>query len=129
MGFGFHADAGDVVRGVDLSGRQIVLTGASSGIGVETARALAMAGADLVQGVRDLAKGEEALGELPRGRLFQLDLADLNSVEEFAARIEGPVDALIANAGVSKTPDAHLPTVSTCVSRPTTSATSIWRTC
>ncbi|MBW8753497.1 MAG: SDR family NAD(P)-dependent oxidoreductase, partial [Sphingomonadales bacterium] len=135
MAFGFHTDAADVVRGMDLSGRQVVLTGASSGIGVETARALAMAGADLVLGVRDPAKGEASFDKLrmsgggeptttparaellslskgeahsPRRRLFQLDLSDLASVREFAAQIEGPVDVLIANAGVSKTPKAHL---------------------
>jgi NAD(P)-dependent dehydrogenase (short-subunit alcohol dehydrogenase family) len=111
----------------------VVLTGASSGIGVETARALGMAGADLVLGVRDVAKGEVALGsfdkrrtsgssdktntahaepveaQAPRPRILRLDLSDLASVEEFAARITGPVDILIANAGVSKTPGKHLP--------------------
>ncbi len=114
MAFGFHTDAADVVRGMDLTGRQVVLTGASSGIGVETARALGMAGADLVLGVRDVRKGEEALREIfadirGRGRILRLDLADLGSVAEFAAGVEGPVSILIANAGVSKTPEAHLP--------------------
>lgn len=112
MGFGFHTDATDVVRGIDLSGRQVVLTGASSGIGVETVRALAMIGADLVLGVRDVAKGEAALSEIDvKGsmRVLPLELSDLASVEEFAARITGPVDILIANAGVSKTPGKHLP--------------------
>lgn len=110
--FGFHTTAGEVVHGIDLSGRQVVLTGASSGIGVETARALAMAGANLVLGVRDPAKGQEALRDVlgpPRLRLLRLDLSDLASVEEFAAQVPGPVDVLIANAGVSKTPEAHLP--------------------
>jgi NAD(P)-dependent dehydrogenase (short-subunit alcohol dehydrogenase family) len=130
--FGFHTTAEEVVRGVDLSGRQVVLTGASSGIGVETARALAMAGADLVLGVRDLARGEAALrsfdklrtsgcrveakparaelveARAPRLRLLRLDLSDLASVAEFAAQIDGPADILICNAGVSKTPEKHL---------------------
>lgn len=91
-----------------------MLTGASSGIGVETARALAIAGADVVLGVRDVSAGEEvvrdvaaeATGEL---RVIALDLRDLASAVSFADRIDGPVDLLIANAGVSKTPDAHLP--------------------
>jgi NAD(P)-dependent dehydrogenase (short-subunit alcohol dehydrogenase family) len=114
MTFGFRTAAADVVQGLDLAGRQVVLTGASSGIGIETARALGLAGADLVLGVRDPAKGAAALaaiaGEL-RGavRLLALDLADLASVARFAAQVEGPVDVLIANAGVSKTPEAHLP--------------------
>lgn len=131
--FGFHTEAAEVVRGLDLTGRQVVITGASSGIGVETARALAQAGADLVLGVRDVAKGEEALGSFdklrtsgvrginttpahaelvearaPRLRILRLDLSDLASVDDFAAQIAGPIDVLIANAGVSKTPDKHL---------------------
>lgn len=107
---GFRTEAAEVVRGMDLSGRRIVLTGASSGIGIETARALAMAGANLVLGVRDPAKGEVALAKIGYGMsLLRLDLADLASVAEFAASIEGPVDVLICNAGVSKTPEKHLP--------------------
>lgn len=156
MAFGFHTTAAEVVEGVDLSGRQVVLTGASSGIGIETARALAKAGADLVLGVRDVAKGKAALAGIwgegrpvsfdklrtsgsfdqpdpvfdgaglasgqanparaelvearsPRVRILELDLSDLRSVQAFAAQIEGPVEILIANAGVSKTPEAHLP--------------------
>lgn len=113
MALGWHSTALEVVRGSDLSGRQIVLTGASSGIGVETARALAMAGAGLVLGVRDLAKGEAVLdgfpAELRRSmRLLMLDLADLQSVIAFARQVEGAVDVLIANGGVSKTPETHL---------------------
>lgn len=109
--FGFRTTAAEVVRGIDLSGKQVVLTGASSGIGVETALALAGAGADLVLGVRDPAKGEAALrsfAQSARSRLLRLDLSDLASVADFAARIAGPVDVLICNAGVSKTPDKHL---------------------
>jgi NAD(P)-dependent dehydrogenase (short-subunit alcohol dehydrogenase family) len=130
MAFGFHTDAAEIVRSMDLRGRQVVLTGASSGIGVETARALGMAGADLVLGVRDVAKGgasfdmlrtsgggeqtttlghaEPVEGRARSPRLLRLDLSDLASVKEFAAQIEGPVDVLIANAGVSKTPEKHL---------------------
>jgi NAD(P)-dependent dehydrogenase (short-subunit alcohol dehydrogenase family) len=113
MAFGFYTDAEEVVRGLDLTGKRVVLTGASSGIGVETARALGMARAHLVLGVRDVAKGEAALREivpdLKAGmRLLRLELSDLASVEEFARQICGPVDVLIANAGVSKTPEKHL---------------------
>jgi NAD(P)-dependent dehydrogenase (short-subunit alcohol dehydrogenase family) len=112
--FGFHTTAAEVVAGHDLTGRQVVLTGASSGIGIETARALASAGAHLVLGVRDPAKGEAVFAALPndfreRMRIEALDLRDLGSVRDFAAKIAGPVDVLIANAGVSKTPEAHLP--------------------
>lgn len=114
MGWGRSTTAGEVVAGVDLTGRRIVLTGAASGIGVETARALAGAGADLVLGVRRIAAGQalaEGLAHPARGRIaaLELDLADLSSVAQFAAQVAGPVDVLLANAGVSKTPEAHLP--------------------
>jgi NAD(P)-dependent dehydrogenase (short-subunit alcohol dehydrogenase family) len=112
--FGYSTTAEDIARTADLRGRLAVLTGASSGIGVETARALVLAGADVVLGVRDPEKGEavardlrpEATGSV---RVAALDLRDLASVAAFADGITGPVELLIANAGVSKTPDAHLP--------------------
>ena len=80
---------------------------------METTRALALAGADVVLGVRDPEKGErlvhelgpDASGEL---RAVPLDLRDLASVSAFADAVAGPVDLLLANGGVSKTPDAHL---------------------
>jgi len=114
VAWGFHTTAGEVATGVDLRGKQIVLTGAASGIGVETARALASTGADIVLAVRRLQAGadlasELALGASGRIKALELDLADLASVARLAAGVEGPVDLLIANAGVSKTPDAHLP--------------------
>jgi NAD(P)-dependent dehydrogenase (short-subunit alcohol dehydrogenase family) len=113
MAFGWSSTAAEVVKGVDLSGKQIVVTGASSGIGIETAKVLGLAGADLVLGVRDPAKGAAVLEEIAvgaRGKvsLLRLDLRELASVMEFAAQVTGPVDILIANAGVSKTPDKHL---------------------
>jgi NAD(P)-dependent dehydrogenase (short-subunit alcohol dehydrogenase family) len=112
--FGRETTAEEVARSADLSGRLAVVTGASSGIGVETARALAGAGADVVLGVRDVVAGEtvaRAIADETTGapRVMALDLRELSSVADFADRIEGPVDLLIANAGVSKTPDAHLP--------------------
>ncbi len=111
--FGHDTTAEEIARTADLRGRLAVLTGASSGIGVETARGLGLAGADVVLGVRDLDAGEavardlapESSGEL---RVVELDLRELDSVAAFADAITGPVDLLIANVGVSKTPDAHL---------------------
>lgn len=113
-GFGWHSTAMDVTRGLNLCGRQIVLTGASSGIGLELVRALAKTKAALVLGVRDLDKAARALkglDELDSGRIRveRLELADPASVVKFASRIARPVDILIANAGVSKTPNSHLP--------------------
>jgi NAD(P)-dependent dehydrogenase (short-subunit alcohol dehydrogenase family) len=111
--FGYDTTAAEIVRTVDLRGRRAVVTGASSGIGAETTRALARAGADVVLGVRERSTGErlahelapDAAGEI---RVVPLDLRDLASVSAFAEAVIGPVDLLIANAGVSKTPDAHL---------------------
>ena len=114
MGFAWGSTAREVIEGVDLRGKHVVLTGGSSGIGVETARALGMAGADLVLGVRDLPKGEAAAGMIAGDvqgavRVERLDLSDLQSVHDFAVRVSGPIDLLVCNAGVSKTPDAQLP--------------------
>ncbi len=111
---GWHRTAREVVAGIDLSGKRVVLTGASSGIGKETARALATTGADLLLGVRRLAAGEalaQALSGSASGRItaLPLDLANPQSVDAFANSIKGEVDILINNAGVSKTPESHLP--------------------
>jgi len=111
--FGYDTTAEAIARTVDLRGRRAIVTGASSGIGAETARALALAGADVVLGVRDPGKGERLVHELAPDasgelRVVPLDLRDLASVTAFADAVTGPVDLLIANAGASKTPDAHL---------------------
>lgn len=110
MAFGFATTASEVVAGRNLSGLRAVVTGAASGIGVEVARALAGAGASVVAAVRDPAKAQAALaGATGDIAIVPLDLADLTSVADFAGKVTGPVDLLLANAGVSKTPDAHLP--------------------
>jgi NAD(P)-dependent dehydrogenase (short-subunit alcohol dehydrogenase family) len=111
--FSRSTTAQEAARNIDLRGRQVVLTGASSGLGAQTARALAATGADLVLGVRDLQAGEALARALVadaarRIQVLALDLSDFATVLRFADRISGPVDVLIANAGVSKTPDAHL---------------------
>lgn len=87
-------------------GRRIVITGASAGLGLETARVLAERGADVVMAVRNPAKGEAAAARI-RGsvEVRRLDVADLSSVREFAAGI-GAVDVLINNAGVLAVPHA-----------------------
>lgn len=111
--FDRHSTAEDVIRNVDMRGKQVVLTGASSGLGVETTRALSMTGANLVLGVRNVASGKAVVEEFAVNnsesiRVLPLNLADLQSVIEFSQQISGPVDVLINNAGVSNTPDAHL---------------------
>ncbi|SEO38565.1 oxidoreductase [Trujillonella endophytica] len=87
------------------AGRTAVVTGANSGLGLETARALAAAGAHVVLAVRDVAKGESAAAGLPGStEVRRLDLADLASVRDFAAGWSGPLDVLVNNAGVMWVP-------------------------
>jgi NAD(P)-dependent dehydrogenase (short-subunit alcohol dehydrogenase family) len=100
--FDAASSAEDVLAGVDLTGRVAVVTGAGSGIGVPTARALARAGATVVAGVRD-----PAAVALDGVQARRLDLADLAQVEEFAGSC-GTVDILIANAGVMACPETRV---------------------
>jgi NAD(P)-dependent dehydrogenase (short-subunit alcohol dehydrogenase family) len=88
------------------SGRVVIVTGANSGIGLPTARALAEAGAHVVLAVRDTGKGEVALESIPGVcEVRRLDLADLASVREFADAWQGDIDVLVNNAGVMATPE------------------------
>ncbi|MEY9840026.1 SDR family NAD(P)-dependent oxidoreductase [Streptacidiphilus sp. EB103A] len=111
--FGASTTAAEVVDGVDLHGRRAVVTGASSGIGVETARALAAAGADVTLAVRDTGAGARVAArlkaELPSesGQLTvqQLDLADRSTVAAFVAAWQGPLHILVGNAGVMALPE------------------------
>jgi NAD(P)-dependent dehydrogenase (short-subunit alcohol dehydrogenase family) len=74
--FGFESTAAEVIDGVDLSGRRAIVTGASSGIGVETARALADAGAAVTLAVRDTAAGERVAADI--GGAFEVAALDLS---------------------------------------------------
>ncbi|MFJ2241790.1 SDR family NAD(P)-dependent oxidoreductase [Streptomyces sp. NPDC087859] len=102
--FGPRATAADVLAGVDLSGRRMIVTGGASGLGVETVRALAGAGAQVTVATRDPAAAEPLAKELPGVRTAALDLSDLASVRAFCADWSGPLDALVANAGVMMLP-------------------------
>ncbi len=113
-GFGHDTRAREVVAGADLSGKTVVVTGAASGIGVETARALAEAGATVVLAVRDLAAGERTVADIKAGApaakvsVQHLDLGDLASARGFAAAFgDGPLHILINNAGVMACPLAY----------------------
>ena len=103
----------EVVAGVDLTGRRAVVTGASSGIGVETARALAHAGASVVLAVRDTAAGERVAADITATsgrsdvRVAHLDLADLTTVDAFTATWTGPLHVLVNNAGVMDSPQGR----------------------
>lgn len=118
--FGAESTASEVIAGVDLQGRRAVVTGGSGGLGEETARALASAGADVTIACRDAAKGEAALGRI-RAKLAgaggkldveALDLASPASVRAFAERVLGrgaPLELLVNNAGVMASPLARTP--------------------
>lgn len=111
--FDSSTETDEVISGIGLSGRTAVVTGAASGIGFETARSLASAGAHVVLAVRDPIAGDtaaaEILAEFPRATLsvLELDLASLDSVRVAAAEFaiqHSSLDLLIANAGVMYTP-------------------------
>ncbi|MBB2201873.1 SDR family NAD(P)-dependent oxidoreductase [Gluconacetobacter tumulisoli] len=116
--FGATSTTDEVLTGVTLAGRRVLVTGVSAGLGVETARALAAHGAHVVGAARDLEKAQAATAQVradaARGgggfELVELDLASLASVRACAdalnARAE-PFDLVIANAGVMATPLGH----------------------
>ncbi|MBE1515582.1 SDR family NAD(P)-dependent oxidoreductase [Nesterenkonia halotolerans] len=109
--FSATSTAAEVLEGVDLHGRSAVVTGASSGIGVETARALAGAGAHVVLAVRDVAAGRRAAEDVAHTHpgasleVGSLDLADLASVERFTESWSSPLHLLVNNAGIMMTPE------------------------
>ncbi len=112
--FGFSSTAADVVEGIDLTGTRAIVTGASSGIGVETARALAGAGADVTLAVRNTEAGARTAADITATTSNEhvhvgvLDLADQASVAAFVASWDGPLDLLVNNAGVMALPERQL---------------------
>jgi NAD(P)-dependent dehydrogenase (short-subunit alcohol dehydrogenase family) len=112
--FGAFTPAREVAAGHDLSGRTAIVTGAATGIGVETARALAERGAEVVLAVRNHVAGNAAVADInqtakgPKARIQHLDLSSLASVKSFVADWGGqPVDILINNAGVMACPQSY----------------------
>lgn len=111
--FGARSTALEVVAGLSLTGKNAIVTGGASGLGLETSKALASAGANVTLAVRNLAQGETAAIELrsayPQASLQvkQLDLADLSSVRRFAAdwlATGKQLDILINNAAIMACP-------------------------
>ena len=113
--FGAESTTDDVLEGKDLSGKRVLVTGVSAGLGVETARVLAARGAHVVGAARDLAKAREATAAIPAQaaaaggglEFVELDLASLASVRACADALvkDGkPFDLVIANAGVMACP-------------------------
>ncbi|MGC4770670.1 SDR family NAD(P)-dependent oxidoreductase [Micromonospora sp. DT44] len=113
--FAHDSTAMDVIRGVDLVGRRAIVTGGSSGIGVETARALASAGAEVTLAVRNPDAGQKAADDITgttgndRVLVAPLDLADQNSVADFVANWDGPLHILVNNAGIMAAPLSRTP--------------------
>ncbi|MET8906897.1 SDR family NAD(P)-dependent oxidoreductase [Micromonospora sp. NPDC004551] len=101
----------EVVRDLDLTGRRAVVTGGASGIGIETARALAAAGADVTIAVRNTEAGQRAATDITgstgndRILVAPLDLADLGSVATFVRTWDGPLHMLVNNAGIMASPE------------------------
>jgi NAD(P)-dependent dehydrogenase (short-subunit alcohol dehydrogenase family) len=105
--FGEETTTDEVLAGVDLAGKRILVTGASAGLGVETSRALTAHGAKIVGAARDLAKARAATAHIEGMELIELDLASLASVRKAADGLNAdgrPFDVIIANAGVMACP-------------------------
>ncbi|MEV6265756.1 SDR family NAD(P)-dependent oxidoreductase [Kribbella sp. NPDC051936] len=113
--FTHDSTAAEVVAGVDLTGRRAVVTGGASGIGVETVRALAAAGAEVTLAVRNTAAGERVAAQIidatGNNHVFvaPIELADRASVRAFAATWDGPLHILVNNAGVMAEPLTRTP--------------------
>jgi NAD(P)-dependent dehydrogenase (short-subunit alcohol dehydrogenase family) len=116
--FGATSTTDDVLSGVSLKGKRILVTGVSAGLGVETARSLAAHGAQVVGAARDLNKAKAATEQVRKEaaphaepfELIELDLGNLKSVRACADRLLAkgqPFDVVIANAGVMATPFGH----------------------
>ncbi|KAI3471151.1 hypothetical protein Pfo_027814 [Paulownia fortunei] len=112
-GFSSASTAEEVTNGIDGSGLTAIVTGASSGIGSETARVLALRGVNVVMGIRNMASGKELketiIKEIPAAKVdaMELDLSSLASVRKFASEFTSsgrPLNLLINNAGVMAPP-------------------------
>jgi NAD(P)-dependent dehydrogenase (short-subunit alcohol dehydrogenase family) len=104
--FGFDSTAAEVVAGIDLTGKRAIVTGAGSGIGVETARALARAGAAVTMAVRRTGDAQEVAADIrattgnDEVAVAPLELTDDASIASFVEAWDGPLDILVNNAGV-----------------------------
>jgi NAD(P)-dependent dehydrogenase (short-subunit alcohol dehydrogenase family) len=111
--FQFESTAAEVAAGIDLSGRRAIVTGGASGIGIETARALAGAGAEVTLAVRNPDAGAVVAADISAStgnaavHVAPLDLTDRASIASFVAGWRGPLHLLVNNAGVMATPEQH----------------------
>ena len=113
--FGRQSTAAEVVKGIDLSGKRAIITGGASGIGVETARALAQTGAIVTLAVRNTDAGAQVAADIKATtgnqniQVASLDLSDRTSISAFVAAWDQPLHILINNAGVMALPEQHTP--------------------
>jgi NAD(P)-dependent dehydrogenase (short-subunit alcohol dehydrogenase family) len=111
--FKWETTAAEVVAGFDLGGSRVIVTGGASGIGLETARALAATGAEVTLAVRDADAGQRVAAEIVATTgnthvlVANLDLANRASVASFVAAWEGPLGVLVNNAGVMACPETR----------------------
>lgn len=109
--FGFHSTTNEVINGIDLTGKRAIVTGGASGIGIETVKALAKAGAEVTIASRNVEAGKKVADEITategisKIHVAQLDLDNLNSIDIFVNNWKGALDILINNAGVMAIPD------------------------
>ncbi len=110
-GFGAQSTADEVLKGIDLSGKLAIVTGGYSGLGLETTRSLARAGATVVVPARRPEAAREAVGDIDGVEVDELDLGDLESVRGFAERFLASgraIDILIGNAGIMACPETRV---------------------
>ena len=109
-GFGYRSTAADVLKGIDLKGKNAIVTGGYSGIGIEAVRALVNAGASVTVPARRPDKAREELAGVG-AEVAELDLADLNSVKKFADTYVAtgkPLHILINNAAIMANPETRV---------------------
>lgn len=109
VGSGFDAQSttNDVIKGIDLTGKIAIVTGGNTGIGLETAKTLAFAGATVIVPARDLEKAKKNLQNVPNIELAEMDLMNPDSIDAFAQKFlqsERPLHLLINNAGIMWVP-------------------------
>ncbi len=110
-GFGARTTAAETLTGVDLTGQLALVTGGYSGIGLETTRALSLAGVTVLVPARRPDSAREALAGIERVEVDELDLADLASVESYAGRVQAtgrPIDMVINSAGIMAAPETRV---------------------
>jgi NAD(P)-dependent dehydrogenase (short-subunit alcohol dehydrogenase family) len=113
--FGFSSTAAEVAMGINLAGKRVIVTGAASGIGLETARALAGTGAEVTLAVRNTVTGADTAADItattgnPNVHAAWLDLSDRASIGAFVDSWNEPLHILVNNAGVMAPPEQHTP--------------------